>query len=286
MDIKKISAAAGCGVNEDLISVFAHQGGVVDLLIFDGATGVSEKHYFDEQSGDAAWFVSKFSALLNDIAHPDMRQEDSVALALASLREQLRCQLDADIPAYSYPIAAMSWIRIRENADSVSLGIYALGDCKVLVLDKDLSVRDLDPYTNPQEDILKEAIARLRLSGIEDKTAIREHLLPMLRERRASQNTSASPGALCIDPQGAFNARVHALEIARGSRLLAMTDGFYRLVDTYGLYSAEALARQCAISGLSALMGELRRFEQDSQAAGNMSVKKTDDASAAICHFD
>ncbi|PHV15277.1 hypothetical protein CSQ90_19910 [Janthinobacterium sp. BJB303] len=281
MKIVHVSDAAGAKNNEDLITVYAHNAGIVDILIFDGASSVSEKNYFDTVAGDAAWFVSAFAVLLSEVVAPGLSQDDSIKLALAGLQRQVQARLDlAHIPAYAYPIAAVTWARIVEGDAGAAVQIYALGDCKVFVSNAAGDVRDIDPYENAQEDILKAAIAQLTAQGIEDKAQVFAALLPMLRERRAFQNLHAAPGILCMYPQGEFKARQYAFEMDRQSQLLAMTDGFYRLVDTYGLYSMEGLVRRCRETELDALLRELRQFERDNLASGAQSVKKSDDASA------
>ena len=284
MKIAHVSAAAGAKSNEDLVAVYLHNAGIVDILIFDGASSVSEKNYFDTLAGDAAWFVSAFAARLKEVVAPGLSQHDSIKLALAHFQRDVQARFDlAHIPAYAYPIAAVTWARIIEGGAAAAVQIYALGDCKVFVLTGAGEVRDIDPYENAQEGVLKAAIAQLKAQGIEDKAQVFAALLPALRERRAFQNTHAAPAILCMYPQGEFAARQYAFDLDRQSQLLAMTDGFYRLADTYGLYSMDGLVRRCGETDLDTLLQELRQFEQDNLASGAQSVKKSDDASAVRC---
>jgi len=286
MNISQVSDDAGVKSNEDLVAMYLHHPGIVDIVIFDGATSVSEKNYFDTVSGDAAWFVSAFASLLRDVVAPDLSQRDSIQLALAGLQCQLPAHVELDaIPPYAWPIAAMTWLRIVEGGPRPLVYLYALGDCKLLLRNQAGQVLDMDPYENPQEDVLKAAIAQLKAQGIEDKAAVFAALLPMLRERRACQNRHAEPAILCLQPQGQFKARVAVFELDRQSQLLAMTDGFYRLVDTYGLYSAQGLMQRCAETDLQTLLGELRQFERDHAVSGMQSLKKSDDASAVYYFY-
>lgn len=140
---------------------------------------------------------------------------------------------------------------------------------------------DLDPYVNPHEGVLREAIAHLGLEGVSDPALRRARLLPMLRARREFRHGASQPDVLCLAPRGPFQARAAALRLPRDAAVLAMTDGFYRLVDSYGLYTIEALARQCRSRGLAALMDELRAFEA-ARAGGALAVKSADDASALL----
>jgi hypothetical protein len=67
--------------------------------------------------------------------------------------------------------------------------------------------------------------------------------------------------------------------------LLAMTDGFYRIVDTYDMHSVEELADLCLRKGLGPVLEELRDLETASAESASRSVKSADDASAVTCHF-
>ncbi|MBI1772783.1 MAG: SpoIIE family protein phosphatase, partial [Burkholderiales bacterium] len=104
--------------------------------------------------------------------------------------------------------------------------------------------------------------------------------LPMLRERRVAQNSSSQPSILCLYPQGHFAAREHRIKLAMSDRVLLMTDGFYRLVDSYHLYDDQGLMQASTNSGLEAMMQELRAYEAGK--AGGMTVKKADDATVAM----
>ena len=61
-----------------------------------------------------------------------------------------------------------------------------------------------------------------------------------------------------------------------------MTDGFYRLVDLYGLYTDAGLVEACIKRGLEAQLEELRNFEATGARTAARAVKAADDASAAL----
>lgn len=285
MRIEHISSAAGGRNNEDLIAVYKN-GGVTDIVIMDGASSVADQNYIDDSSGDVVWFVRNFAQALEQEVKQDGSQEECVALALKEVKSSFQ-QLSggAKVPLYAWPIAAMTWIRISEVNGSRSLRIYCVGDCKAFLLLPDHSVIDLDPYVNPQELVLQEAIAKLSSEGVTDARSRMERLMPMLRARREFQNASASPSVLCLDPQGRFNARQHTVQADAASMLLAMTDGFYRIVDTYRMHSIEELASQCSRRDLAAILKDLRDFESAVQGSASLSVKNSDDASAISCVF-
>jgi hypothetical protein len=107
----------------------------------------------------------------------------------------------------------------------------------------------------------------------------------MLRRRREEQNTALSPGTLCLAPAGPFAARRYALRAEPGAALLCMTDGFYRLVEPYGLYTDAGLAQACVGEGLDHVLARLRRHEHAAGSGTGMAVKQADDASAVLWQF-
>jgi hypothetical protein len=88
-----------------------------------------------------------------------------------------------------------------------------------------------------------------------------------------------------MEPRGPFHAREHTVQVDAGSMLLAMTDGFFRIVDTYNLHCIEDLADLCLRRGLGPMLEELRDFERTSEESASRSVKSSDDASAVSCQF-
>jgi hypothetical protein len=283
MDIQSISAGASAGGNEDLVAVY-HGDGVTDIVVIDGGTSVADENYIDRERGDVVWFVTHFARALEQANHRDRPQQESVALALRKLRSVFLDQPGAAaMPLYAYPIAAMTWLRLREGEAGMAVQAYCLGDCKAFVQRADGSVLDLDPYVNPQELVLQSELARLAAQGVAGIDERRARLMPMLRARREFLNTAPAPTVLCLDPRGPLIAREHSSPVPRGSTLLAMTDGFYRMVDTYDMHTVEELAALCRAHGLETMMQRLRAFEAGKLGSGSLSVKRADDASAVMC---
>ena len=65
-----------------------------------------------------------------------------------------------------------------------------------------------------------------------------------------------------------------------------MSDGFYRLVDTYALHTPHSLFRLCMEHGLPAALAQLRDNEAATRATGPAVVKQADDASAILWRSD
>ncbi|WP_338763790.1 protein phosphatase 2C domain-containing protein [Massilia sp. METH4] len=274
--IERVSQGASPGHNEDHVIV-VETPAATDLIVLDGATSVADHDYIDP-AGDVAWFVARFGAALEQAIHDGLDQEPAVLRAIGAVRDEyLGHAGGAEVPPYAWPIAAMTWVRAARDQ---ALHLYCLGDCITLMTRPDGTVVDLDPYVNPQEAVLRAEIARLSAAGIDDPAARYARLLPLLRARREEQNGSANPAILCLRPAGALAARRHVVPAPGGSMLLVMTDGFYRLVDPYGLHTPISLMTACEQRGLAAALHALRGYEAE-MAVGN-SVKRADDASAIL----
>jgi len=70
---------------------------------------------------------------------------------------------------------------------------------------------------------------------------------------------------------------------AAATHLLLATDGFYRLVDTYGMLTAGELMQAALERGLAPLYAELRRIEDgDPECLAFPRLKARDDATAVL----
>jgi hypothetical protein len=277
----KVAAPGGSGANEDLVAVHGH-GALTDILVIDGGSSVAGRDYVDHEIGDVAWFVRRFAAtlaaLLAEAPDAGSAQDEMVAAAVDATRAgYLAASAGAAVPAYAWPIAALTWVRIIHHRGEDELRLYCLGDCKTLLRMPDGSVRDLDPWTNPQEAVLQGVLAGLP----PDPAARKARLLPLLRARREQQNAAAAPGVLCLRPAGPFDARRQNLRVGPGASLLCMTDGFYRLVDPYDALSPAGLIDACRARGLEAVLAELRALEARG-GIGGLTVKPADDAAAVL----
>jgi hypothetical protein len=284
MKIEHISAGAKPDLqrNDDHVAVFT-SAGVNDIIVIDGGSSVADRDYIDERYGDVAWFVHAFIKALQRMLIPGRDQAECVWMAITEVRAQFRhLTAGQNVPVHAWPIAAMTWLRISHHDGSTRATLYSLGDCKTLLYTTSGSCIDLDPFVNPQEAVLQEVISKLTADGIEDPLRRREQMLPMLRARRESQNMAPAPGVLCLEPTAPFQARLRSVELEHGASILVMTDGFYRLVDLYGLYTDATLVEACITHGLKAQLDKLRNYEATGARTAARAVKTADDASAAI----
>lgn len=282
MPIEVVSSGSTAHHNEDWAGSFRTPDST-ELVIIDGGTSVADRDYIDPVNGDVVWFVTRFAGALAASMDAGPGQQSAVHAAVEAVYgEFLERAAGQEVPLFAWPIAALTWVRIREAERGHRLEGYCLGDCKVLMRTPDGEVIDLDPFVNPQEAILRAEIAKLQLEGISDAAARQARLMPMLRDRREFQNTVVGTNSLCLRPNGPFGARSFTVDAPAGSIVLGMTDGFYRLVDTYGLHTPESLFTLCIEHGLRAALDELRGYEAAARATASTSVKRADDASAIL----
>ena len=285
MRVQTVSSGAEPQANEDFVTVHETDG-TLDLIVIDGGTSVADRHYIDPERGDVVWFAQGFAARLAACLGHGLSQHECVQRAASALYEEFRTRTAGkDVPLHAWPIGAMTWARVRTGNSGRRLQLYSLGDCKTLLHAQDAAV-DLDPFVNPQEAVLQAELARLLAEGVTDAAERRVRMLPMLRARRDAQNSTPAPSILCLKPCGPFAARTVEAELPPGSALLVMTDGFYRLVEPYGLYSDGALAARSRQLGLRAMLDELRAYEERTFGEPALAVKRADDASAVLWEAD
>jgi len=282
MQFERVSSGATAHHNEDWVGSF-HSGHGDDLVVIDGGTSVADRDYIDPEHGDVVWFVTRFACALGKAIDAGLDQQDATRAAVeATYRAFRERSAGQEVPLYAWPIAALSWVRARPSAGGgARLQLYCLGDCKVLLRTPNGEVRDLDPFVNPQEAVLRAEIAKLIAQGLHDGAARQARLLPILRARREYQNTVAHTNSLCLNPNGSFGARTYEVDARAGSAVLGMTDGFYRLVDSYDLHTPGSLFALCEAHGLQAALDALRRHEA-AQVEAAIAVKRADDASAIL----
>ena len=286
MRVQTVSSGADPQANEDFVAVHELDG-TLELIVIDGGTSVADCHYIDPERGDVVWFAQGFAAELAKCLGQGLSQHECAQRAAASLYEEFVARTAGkDVPLHAWPIGAMTWARVHIETGRRRLQLYSLGDCKALLDAPGAAVIDLDPFVNPQEAVLQAEIARLLAEGVTDAAERRLRILPMLRARREAQNATLAPSILCLKPAGPFVARTVEAELPPGSALLVMTDGFYRLVEPYGLYPDRELALRCRQRGLDAMVDELRTYEGRTFGTEALAVKRADDASAVLLELD
>jgi hypothetical protein len=284
-----VSDAGGTRANEDLVAVF-ERAGTTDVLVLDGATSLVDGGQDVEGGGgnaDVVWFVQRFAAEFERLLDTGAPRTALLGLAAeATGRAWDGRGGGRNAAPWAWPVASLSWLRVTPRTDGEGHAghLTSLGDCKTVLRLADGSVCDLDPFDNPQETSLYAEVAALIEAGVIDPTERFARLLPSLRARRTAQNLNPAPAVLGVRPQGPFAVRERAFDLGPGSTVVAMTDGFWRLVDPYGVMTAEQLLDACHRDGLQAVLARLREVERGAGGAASLAVKRADDASAVAWH--
>jgi hypothetical protein len=85
-----------------------------------------------------------------------------------------------------------------------------------------------------------------------------------------------------VQPEAAAHIVHQSTDAPAGTRVLMMTDGFYRLVSPYGRYSDAQLVEAASDIGLGALLSELRGMEASPEDDAKIGRFKTSDDATAL----
>jgi len=267
---------AGYGVNDDVGTALHHA-----AWVLDGTTGHHPVRLFPGPS-DAAWFAATADALLRRLTDAP---GDGRALLQRLVDELMEaCRQSALAPLddgeVDEPAASLVLMRIRGDR----LESIMLGDCKLLLQRRDGTVDALDrSKVAPFEAKVVEALRAMQAAGETDPARMAPRLREMILANRRLKNRPGGYDVLADDPACIDFAEIGHRPAADVTHILLASDGLYRLVDTYGAYSAEALLRAALADGLAPLYAALRRIEDaDPQCLQYPRLKARDDATALV----
>ncbi len=239
--------------------------------IIDGATDVCAARLFPEAPSDAFWFADAAHALLATL--PPSRPETMVGGLIDGLRGQVEAAAGVPvgrIPAGDMPSAALTLMGV--DPVSQRLVFASLADCTAIVLPPG---RRGFAVEKPPPRLDEQAQARALIAAGADIPAV-------LRAERARMNRPDGYPVLSVHPSAARRLAIRSHEAVAGTCVLLCTDGFYRLVDMYGLLDDDGLARAALDQGLAALVRRLRGFEADAADDRRFGRFKTSDDAAAL----
>lgn len=249
------------------------------VWILDGATGIAEERVLPGPS-DALWLVERVDAGLRrraDLAAPpaevlrpivrQMQQE----FAGAALRP---AAAPVDLPG-----AALAMMRL--SGESVELG--SLGDCRIAHRSDGGEVRCFGTSgVTALDELLVEEVVRFQAAGL-PHDEIWRRVLPMMRRHRALANLPEGYWRLDLSARGLDHIETAIVPASPGASFVLLSDGFYRLVDTYARYSYGTLLAAAEDTGLRPLYDELRSLEaEDADCRRYPRLKPRDDATAVL----
>ncbi len=262
-------------VNDDGIDVLDRM-----AWVLDGATGISSDRLLPGPS-DAAWFSSTIRQDLLDADGSAPSNQAALERALANAetsfdRSKTRMEKHrAELPAASCAIGA-----IRERFIEISV----IGDCTVLLSDgDDIITKVTDQRVRSFDDAVVDRIVQLMdVENVPYAEAL-ERAKPRIQRNREIRNRDTTYWVLEPNVASLQGLMTSNHELSRTKHMVMMTDGFYRLVDTYGVYTCEGLLDAVLKRGCDELYSELRQIEEeDADCRRHVRIKTRDDASCAV----
>lgn len=237
----------------------------------DGATDVCADRLFPAAPSDAFWFAGQADALLQTGAAAPPRDIvadliDGLAAAVTEETGQSVTEIaPGDMP--SAALTLMQW-----DSGSGALAFCGFADCTSLIRRPHEA-----PFAvpKPPSPLDEQAQARRLLSDGSDIDAA-------LRAQRAMMNRPGGYWVLSVHAEALSGLHCYSTQAPAGTRVLLCTDGFYRLVEMYGLFDDAGLFEAAERDGLAALTARLRGFESDAADDIRFGRFKTSDDAAAL----
>ena len=260
-------------------------GTVVDgaAWVLDGATGVTPQRYTDAPS-DGYWYVRRVDSYLREHARDDsLPLTDHVANAVRDVRDRFADVAPESVDPAAEPSATGAIVRWTGEA----LEYFVLCDSSLAV---DRGDGDVAFTTDGRIEAMEErALDRMREARREGAgfDEAHESIIPILRENRRRKNTPGAYWVLSFDPDASREALTGRYDVAPETRVLLFTDGFRRLVDTYGVCADwEAAVDAIDRRGVEPVVDELRAVEEaDPTAERYPRLKAADDATVVSVEF-
>jgi serine/threonine protein phosphatase PrpC len=262
------SAASGPGPNEDAAGT-AGDGRIGAAWVIDGATDVGGRTFVPGTDSDAAWYARTLDAGIASLSPGDpaaiargaiVRAAEAWSTAVAGM----------DVPRHGLPSAAVAWVGWTVVLRQDGHPARALGRQGVTA----------------SEVALNAAVRRLQQEGVADSAARRAALIDRLQSQRARMNSPGGYWIFSVDPAAADHLDRMDVRLDGAGHLLLATDGFWRLVDPYGVHDADGLMDAVVARGPQALIAELRALEAaDADCIRFPRIKARDDATAVLIRY-
>jgi Protein phosphatase 2C len=267
------------------------------VLLLDGAAPMAPERV-SSYPNDTVWLVRRFPEHFREQLARAARAPGATGVVdIAAIAEGARqalaheyhslCEQASARPA-ERPFACLA-IAHDTGAAGGTIELLNLGDQTTLVfgregllgkLGEESAVRELDRQAI-------ELLERARAEGIEPHAARHAHLRPTLLANRALRNQL--PGYDVLDVDIDCRERFERLSLPRADirGILMMSDGFYRLVDTFGQHTDLSLLEAVERAGLAPLLAELRAIEiEDPECIRYPRFKRHDDTTALWIDVD
>lgn len=253
-------------------------------VLLDGAAPRGSERVSTEVD-DTVWLVRRF---VEDWAHVgarvggapaplDVRARVEATRAVLKREYAELCAAAGVLPP-ERPFACLAVAKLEGGV----LELFNMGDLTTLVRAPDGTLQRFG--TSAVRELDRRALGelgRLLAAGVEPHAERRARLDAMILSHRALRNQLPGYDVLDLDAGGAERFEHRAFDAGAVRDLLLMSDGFYRLVDTFERYTDSTLFQAVKQRGLAALLQELRELEEnDPECTRYLRFKTHDDATA------
>jgi len=265
-------SSAGAALNED--GLIATKSGA---WVVDGASGLADA-CLTPGATDAQWLMESVIRHLGDDSLSDPVQ------TLGVVADRVFSEFDAlgapsRVQQYEYPSASLVGCSLIDDI----LCAVRLGDCTLLLQSPsggDVYKFSRSPLRDLDDVVIAEMITNQQQNHMTGSVAYRS-VLPRLRANRNLINEEDGYGALTVGKNRTLIPDVLTIPINEPMYGLLCSDGFWRLVDTFHVYTERTVLEACASVGLMGLVAELRLIENnDPDGRLYPRLKLSDDATA------
>ncbi|SMB96232.1 hypothetical protein SAMN00808754_1430 [Thermanaeromonas toyohensis ToBE] len=238
--------------------------------VIDGATPLC-----GDEEGELNRFISDVDSGLRARTF----SEKPLSEILAEVAREMLPKYCGNREPWEQPSCAIAVVRLLDGA----VEYLVLGDAtvvigsgngnKIFVLE-DKKLRPLDERAVEEKTRLQREKG---MTSLQARTAITR----LLREHRRLMNRPEGYWIFNADPKACCRAKTGVIKNVRGIKVLLATDGFARLVDTFGFATWEAVMRKLAAYTLRELVAVLRSLEvADQECLAYPRFATYDDATA------
>ena len=266
--------------NEDGFGWVGSVANVEAAWVFDGVTGINAEDILPGAS-DARWLVERANEHLNNLASLPIPVPEILAGLVNGLIGDWHTATTGMHVASDYDPPAACLVFVKRYADGWK-GLR-LGDSCLLARSAsgDHHVWAASPNNVFDHWLTREARGR-RERGITDTEALLAEFRPQMMASRRKRNRHGGYSILEADTASLNMPEI--FDLHEVDALLLCTDGFYRAVDHYELYSNESLVARCEKGGgVDEVLREVREIEASDPSCDKYPrFKPADDATAVM----